>query len=46
MPLFWRQEQAGATNPLPRHPAAHWWYTLEDEAQIMRVGIACLAWRL
>ena len=40
MPLFWRQEQAGATNPLPRHPAAHWWYTLEDEARAAEQGQA------
>ncbi len=33
MALFWRQETAGPGNPLPRHPAAHWWYTLEDEAR-------------
>ncbi|WP_420003913.1 S8 family serine peptidase [Arenibacterium sp. LLYu02] len=33
MPLFWRQEQAGPGAPLPRHPAAHWWYTLEAEAR-------------
>jgi len=31
MALSWRVERAGPDNPLPRHPAAHWWYTLEDE---------------
>ncbi|KUP92933.1 S8 family serine peptidase [Tritonibacter horizontis] len=40
MPLYWRTETAGPTNPLPRHPAAHWWYTLQDEAQAVGQGEA------
>ncbi len=31
MALFWRQDRAGPLRPLPRHPSAHWWYTLDDE---------------
>ncbi|TNJ39941.1 S8 family serine peptidase [Phaeobacter sp. B1627] len=33
MPLHWRVETAQPGAPLPRHPAAHWWYTLEAEAR-------------